>query len=168
MNAKWPKRPDAGTRARAAALSKRTRLRQRLDIVLVLGWLLTALLIFLAGSVLFAFGKRAGWFDEAAVQVVEDARILENLRTPGSQSTDAVMHNDERLYVAQSDGELHRYHPRNRTWSTVGAPLPGIANRKVEVLRSGNGLPEGDLRCRPVQGPTLRHLWNQSGWGRDL
>lgn len=142
MSIEWPNRPDAGTRARAAALSRRTRLRERLDVVLVFGWLLTALALFLIGFLVFAFGKRQGWFDEPALQPVQDARILENLR--GSPLVDAAMHHDGRLYVVQRKEEgdrIQRYQPETRTWSTLTPELPGL-RQPFEVIRSGNGLPE--------------------------
>jgi len=109
---------------------------------MVLGWLLTALVLFAIGFACFALGKRQGWFDEPTLQRVEDARILENFRDASSGSLDAAAH-DGHLYISQKYGQLQRYHPLARTWASIDAELPGLKNQDFFVLRSGNGGGEG-------------------------
>lgn len=105
---------------------------------MVLGWLLTALVVFAIGFASFALAKRQGWFDEPTLQRVEDPRILKNFRDDNVRSLDAAAHQGH-LYVAQQKGRLQRYHPRARTWSSIDPTLPGLKNQDFAVLRSGNG-----------------------------
>ena len=56
---------------------------------------------------------------------------------------DAALHHDGRMYLSQASGVIHRHHPLARTWSTWLIDLPGLADRDIPLLRSGNGDPRG-------------------------
>lgn len=106
------------------ALLKNARglsLLQRLDIVLTLG-VVMAIAALMAGWWLFVhFGRIYGWFDRPAIQPLADERVLENVRDDLADHPilDAVFQpEDNRIYIAQSGGTIHRYEPATHLWSS--------------------------------------------------
>jgi hypothetical protein len=76
------------------------------------------------------------------VSLLKDERILFNVRDnlPDSPFLDAVLHSDNRIYISQAGGLIHRYDPATGLWS-YERPLPGdgLSNHNYVLLRSGCG-----------------------------
>ncbi|MCB0128918.1 MAG: hypothetical protein KDE58_41920, partial [Caldilineaceae bacterium] len=153
--------PEAQVRGHLYKRAWQLRLRERTDIVLIVGItaaLLTGLLLLF---VTLFVGDRMGLFDAPLVQPVRDNRILVNVRDQLDRNPllAAVTHlPDQQLYIAQAGGIIHQYNPRTRLWSeeapfAAGAPI----NRDFVMLRSGCGA--DPLSSRATSCPDADVLW---------
>jgi hypothetical protein len=140
--------------------------RKRVDVVwflLFFSFFFIFILWWLVGVLL---GHRFGYFDPPPVHTIEDSRILVNLRDNIRQYPllDAVFHTpDGHLYLSQSGGQVHRYHPGTGLWETeipYSADLshPGLSNPGLVLLRSGCG-------ADPLSNRVQICRDNQSLWG---
>lgn len=159
--------PEQQARGRLQNLAWSMPLRQRIDMILVLG-LLAALLIGVGSWFAFVIiGDRVGWFDAPLVQPVHDDRILINVRDRIATDAllDAVTHTpDQQVYISQQGGIIHRYDPHTRLWS-LEKPFAGNAqiNPNLTLLRSGCGA--DPLAAHAVNCPDAESLWGVSAAG---
>jgi len=147
MKKRWQNPDKRMARNREAHFKSRTNglpFRARIDGVLltgiVLGLVGAALVLFL----IFQVADLLGFRERTLIQPLSDARKLENIRDEiADKKLSAVTWHptDNRLYLAQEGGRVHRYDPRTRLWSseTPFAEGDGITTDLVG-LRSGNGV----------------------------
>lgn len=146
MRAKWQigeRTPTERAQRVFEGKTLRMPLWQRIDVALLL-WIVVVF-IFIIGlhTSLVLLRQRAGAFDPPVLRQVPDERILTNVRDalPRDALLDAVFHEpDNRIYIAQEDGVIHRYNPATGLWSTE---QPFDTDQPVDddfvLLRSGCG-----------------------------
>src|SRR4051812_28265295 len=106
--------PTARTAARLRSAAAGTRLRRRIDAVLI-GMLIVAMI---TSTALWTLGvvlsHRYGIGDPPVVQPIADERLTTNVRDnlAAASLRDAVFHAPERrIYIAQEGGAIHSYDP---------------------------------------------------------
>ena len=112
MNIKWQRGHRTQQEWEAADLEQRTKgigLKQRLDVVILLGGFLAVLILFIALMGLYLFGNRLGLMEEALIEPMKDERILNNMHETLEENPllDATQHR-EYTWMIQQNGQLSR------------------------------------------------------------
>ncbi len=139
--------------------TRRLRLTQRLDPVLLALLALLLVVVTAVWASLVFVADRLGWFDPPILRALPDQRLLVNVRDKiASQPLlAAVFHApDQLLYLGQRGRLLHSWDPATELWHTEHLPgrNQGFSD-ELELLRSGCG--NDALARRSCPDPTS--LW---------
>ncbi|MCP4655508.1 MAG: hypothetical protein GY856_08830, partial [bacterium] len=160
LRARLEQRRDHELKQRTRAMSWRDR---RDTVLYLIGGSAVVLVIVLSASLVHA-GLDLGWFDRPPVRPAPDKRLDGNLRDDVDERplTAAALHHG-RLWVTQSGGTVHRYHPATELWSTAQLD-PQLAIRSdLIAMRSGCGADPGSTRAGDCDDPGS--LWALSAAG---
>ncbi|MCP4216940.1 MAG: hypothetical protein GY765_19985 [bacterium] len=149
-------------RAEAHLKNLHIPLSKRFDISLP-----AALLVILTGFgilciIALIIGNQFDLFKTPTIRTVKDTRILHNIHDNISQKPllDAAYHQpNNKLYISQTGGYIHRYDPSVKLWTTE-KPFPAAANIDIHQLRSGNGT--DPLSTLPKNDPDPNSIWGIS------
>lgn len=105
-------------------------------------------------------------FEAPVVGKLKDSRILFNVRDglPDLPFLDAVIHSDNRIYISQAGGIIHRYDPATGLWSYERpSGGEGLNNYNYVTLRSGCGDDPLSEQAKDCPNPDVLWAVTESG-----